>query len=84
MNTYKRTHSPKSFKLAFVLTFLFGPLGLLYLTVRGGIIMIVVDVVLTLMELFIIIPVVNFICVIWVFKKFIEYSKALVNEDSEE
>ena len=57
---------------------------MLYLTVRGGIIMIVVDVVLTLMELFIIIPVVNFICVIWVFKKFIEYSKALVNEDSEE
>ena len=75
------TRSPKSLSLALILTLLFGPLGLLYVTMRGGIIMLVIDVILLVTGLFIVIPVVNFICVIWAFKHVITYCKNLVDDD---
>lgn len=43
--------APKSMGIAILLTVLFGPLGLLYSTVKGGIIMIVVGIVVGVLTL---------------------------------
>lgn len=37
--TYVVVNAPKSVAIAIILTFLFGPLGLLYSSIKGGIIM---------------------------------------------
>jgi len=71
MNQENRTVQPivvistKSVGISLILTILFGPLGMLYSTIWGGIIMIIVSVILSLItagfSLFITWP----ICVIW-------------------
>lgn len=58
-------NKPKSVGVAFLLAFFFGPLGLLYATITGGIIMFLVNIVLLF-----ILPVVGLIiswiiCIVW-------------------
>lgn len=58
--------SPKSTGIALILTFLFGPLGLLYASLLGGLIMLIVAIPVVIFTLvigyiFIILP----ICLIW-------------------
>lgn len=45
------TRSPKSQGVSFILTFLFGPLGLFYSTVVGGIIMLVLGIIIAIVTL---------------------------------
>jgi hypothetical protein len=56
--------SKKSMGVAFILTFLFGPLGLLYSSVIGGIIMIVLTLILGITTIIGVIPC-WIICIIW-------------------
>lgn len=39
------TRSPKSMGVSLILTFLFGPFGMFYSTILGGVIMLIVDIV---------------------------------------
>ncbi len=57
--------APKSVVLSLVLTFLFGPLGMLYSTVPGGLIMIVASLVVALFTFGIGLFVTWPICIIW-------------------
>lgn len=45
------TKSPKSMGIALILAFLFGPLGMLYSTISGAIIMFIIDVILSFFTL---------------------------------
>ena len=56
---------PKSVLAAFLLTFFFGPLGMLYSTIIGGIIMIVVSIVVGFLTLGFGLIVTQIICLIW-------------------
>jgi hypothetical protein len=56
---------PKSVAVAIILTFLFGPLGLLYASVVGGIIMIVAGAILGIFTLGLGLIPVWIICIIW-------------------
>ena len=69
--------SKKSVVLGVSLAILFGPFGLLYATVRGGMIMLIVDAVLTLVGLFVLVPVAGFICVVWTFKSIVKYNEEI-------
>lgn len=70
--------SPKSMGLALILSFLFGPLGLLYATVKGGLIMICVAVVLIPLTLgfgyFITVPV----SMAWAYSAVEKYNRQLM------
>ena len=70
--------SPKSMGLALILSFLFGPLGLLYATVKGGLIMICVAVVLVPLTLgvgyFITVPV----SMAWAYSAVEKYNRQLM------
>lgn len=55
----------KSVGLAFLLTLLFGPLGMLYSTVAGALIMLVVSAVLGFLTLGLSLFVTHPICIIW-------------------
>ena len=81
---YIVTRSPKSVGIGLILTLFLGPLGLLYATVRGGIIMIIIDAILTGLglltlglSLFITVPLVNFICMIWAYLSIKRYNEDL-------
>ncbi len=55
----------KSAAVAFLLTFLFGPLGMLYSTVSGGIVMFVVSIVLAVLTLGLSLLITWPICIVW-------------------
>lgn len=55
----------KSVGLAFILSFLFGPLGLFYSSVTGGIIMLIIDIPVAIFTLGFGLIFTNIICVIW-------------------
>jgi hypothetical protein len=57
--------SPKSIGLALVLTFFFGPLGMLYSTTTGGIVMFIVTIVVGIFTVGIGLFVTWPICMIW-------------------
>lgn len=83
---YIIARSPKSLGLALILTLVLGPIGLLYATVSGGIIMIVVDTIFAVVglltlgfSLFVTIPIVNFICMIWAYVKVKKYNQDLLS-----
>ncbi|MBU1171762.1 MAG: hypothetical protein KKD44_19590 [Proteobacteria bacterium] len=57
--------SPKSMGISLILTFLFGPLGMLYSTILGGIIMMVVTFVVGLITLGFGVLITWPICMIW-------------------
>ncbi len=71
--------SPKSMGLALILTFLFGPLGLLYASVKAGLIMICVAIVVVPLTLgfgyFITVPV----SMAWAYTEVEKYNKALMS-----
>ena len=56
---------PKSAALAFILTFFFGPLGMLYSTVAGGLIMFVAGIVLIPLTFGLILPILWPIQLVW-------------------
>jgi hypothetical protein len=56
---------PKSAVVAFVLTFIFGPLGMLYSTVAGGLIMLLADIVLIPLTFGLALPILWPIQLIW-------------------
>ena len=83
---YIIARSPKSMGIGLMLTLLFGPIGLLYATISGGIIMIIVDSVFALIglftfgfSLFITIPTVNLICMAWAYVKINKYNAELLS-----
>lgn len=87
---YVITRSPKSIGLGLILTLVLGPIGLLYATVSGGIIMIIVDSIFALVglftlgfSLFVTIPIVNLICMIWAYVKIKKYNEALFSGNLE-
>lgn len=45
------TRSPKSQGISFILTFLFGPLGLFYSSVLGGVIMLILGIIIAIITL---------------------------------
>ena len=57
--------SPKSVGISILLTFFFGPLGMLYSTVAGGLIMLLVSVVLAAITAGISLLLTHPICIIW-------------------
>lgn len=69
--------SPKSIGIALLLTFLFGPLGLLYATVKGGLIMIVITAVVFLLTLGIGCVITWPICMVWSYMAVKKYNEAL-------
>lgn len=69
--------SPKSLGIALLLTFLFGPVGLLYSTVKGGVIMIVVAIVLGFLTLGLSCLVVWPVTIVWSYLAVKNYNKAL-------
>lgn len=78
--------SPKSLGLALILNLVLGPIGLLYATVSGGIIMMVVDTIFAVIgfmtlgfSLFVTIPIVNLICMIWAYVKVKKYNQDLLS-----
>ena len=83
---YIIARSPKSLGLALILTLVLGPIGLLYATVSGGIIMIVVDTIFAVIglltlgfSLFVTIPIINLICMIWAYVKVKKYNQDLLS-----
>lgn len=83
---YIIARSPKSLGLALILNLVLGPIGLLYATVSGGIIMMVVDTIFAVIgfmtlgfSLFVTIPIVNFICMIWAYVKVKKYNQDLLS-----
>ncbi len=56
---------PKSVAVAVILTFLFGPLGLLYASVTGGIVMIILGAIIGVVTLGIGLIAVWIACIIW-------------------
>ena len=70
--------STKSIVISLILTFLFGPLGMLYSTIWGAVIMIVLSIIVALvtlgMGLFLIWP----ICMIWGALAAASYNKTLL------
>jgi hypothetical protein len=56
---------PKSAVLAFVLTFFFGPFGMLYSTVAGGLVMLLVDIILVPLTFGLILPILWPIQLVW-------------------
>ena len=81
---YIIARSPKSIGIGLILTLLLGALGLLYATVLGGIVMIIVDTVLAFiailtlgLSLFITVPIVNLICMIWAYFSIKRYNEDL-------
>lgn len=69
--------SPKSVGIALILTLLFGPLGLLYSTVKGGLILIVVGAVLGILTLGMAFIVVWPISIVWSYFAVKKYNEAL-------
>lgn len=71
--------APKSVGVAVALTFFFGPLGLLYSTVIGGVIMLAVSVVVGVLTLGIGLLVTHPICIIWGVVAANDYNKKLLS-----
>lgn len=55
----------KSVGVAFLLTFLFGPLGMLYSTVTGGLVMLVISVILSVLTLGFSLIITWPVCIVW-------------------
>lgn len=70
--------SQKSMAIAIILPILFGPLGLLYSTIRGGVIMLIACVVIGVPTFFWALLVLWPICVIWGAVAADSYNKKLV------
>ena len=80
MENQKQTivvESKKSMGIAMILTFLFGPLGLLYSTVKGGIIMFVLSVLAIVLTAGIGLLVTWPICLVWTYTAVKKYNKNL-------
>ena len=75
------TRSPKSTGIGLLLTFLFGPLGMLYATIWGGLLMLVLDAIAFFIPLFgwvFIVFVLRPIELIWVVLAVRSYNKNLM------
>ena len=70
--------TPKSMALALILTFFLGPLGLCYATVKGGVIMIVLSVLLAVVTLGLSVLFMWIPCMIWAYIATDKYNKALM------
>lgn len=70
----------KSVGVAFILAFLFGPLGLLYASVAGGIIMFIIAIPLAIITLGISIIFTNLICCVWAVVAANQANSALQNQ----
>lgn len=68
----------KSVGLAFLLSFLFGPLGMLYSTVAGGIIMGIISVIVGILTLGIGLFITEPICIIWAVVAANSYNKRIM------
>lgn len=77
-NTVIVTQSTKSQGIGLILTFLFGSLGLLYSTVIGGIIMIIVEILVAIFTLGIGLVVTHLICIVWSLIAVSAYNKKLM------
>ncbi len=73
------TQSPKSMGLALILTFLFGPLGLLYASVKAGVILICIAIVVGFLTLGLGAIVIWPISMVWAYMEVDKYNKALMN-----
>ena len=71
--------APKNMGVALILTFLFGPLGLFYSTVKGGIIMVVLALLIGIFTLGLGLPLVWIPCVIWAYIATNKYNKELLS-----
>ena len=71
--------SPKNMGIALVLAFLFGPLGLFYSTVKGGLIMVGIAFLVAILTLGIGLPLVWIPCVIWAYIATNKYNKELMS-----
>lgn len=76
------TQSPKSMGIALILALLLGPLGLLYATVKGGIIMIVASAVFAFFTLGISLFITQSICVLWAYFAVKKYNESLLGHAS--
>ena len=83
---YVVTRSPKSVGLGLILTLVLGPIGLFYATITGGVIMAIVDTIFAIagfmtlgISLFITVPLVNLICMVWAYKAITSYNEKLFN-----
>lgn len=73
------TQAPKSMGLALILTFLFGPLGLLYANVRDGLIMICISIAVAFLTLGFGLIFVWIGSMVWAYMDVEKYNKALMN-----
>jgi hypothetical protein len=71
--------APKNVGVAVILTFFFGPLGMLYSTVVGGLVMIAVSAVVGVLTLGIGLFVTHPICIIWGAVAASNYNKQLLS-----
>lgn len=71
--------APKSVGVSIILTFFFGPLGLLYSSVVGGLVMLAVSVVVGVLTLGIGLIVTHPICIIWGAVAASNYNKQLLS-----
>ena len=83
---YVVTRSPKSVGLGLILTLVLGPIGLFYATITGGVIMAILDTIFAIagfmtlgISLFITVPLVNLICMVWAYKAITNYNEDLFN-----
>lgn len=70
--------SPKNMGIALLLAFLFGPIGLCYSTVKGGIIMFLISLVVALVTLGFGVLIMWIPCVIWAYIATNNYNKELM------
>ena len=68
----------KNMGIAMILTFLFGPLGMLYSTVKGGIIMMVISVVVALLTVGVGLFVTWPVCLVWTYIAVNKYNENLM------
>ncbi len=71
--------SPKNMGIALLLAFLFGPIGLCYSTVKGGIIMFIVTCAIGILTLGLGLLITWIPCVIWAYVATNQYNKELLS-----
>lgn len=71
--------SPKNMGIALLLAFLFGPIGLCYSTVKGGIIMFVISIAVALITFGLGVLIMWIPCVIWAYIATDKYNKELMS-----
>ena len=73
--------SPKSLPLAFVLTIVFGPLGLLYCTIPGAVLMFLVTFIVGLLTLGFGFLYTWPICIFWAYVSVKKYNSKIIEEE---